>query len=81
MPVDTEKYRKILKTLNLKQEQEDFIIAFVCNMMEEFVLAAFGKHPVQHAQQNKTSPKGISMVESEHQLTFNTSARKNKNGR
>ena len=82
MRKNQEKYRKILKTLNLKKEQEDFIIEFVCRFMEDFVLAAHGKHPVQLAKQDKQK-KPLNhdslMVNSSHLSSFNDMARNAQN--
>jgi hypothetical protein len=78
MHKNQEKYRKIIKSLNLSKEQEDFIIHFICRMMQEFVSAAFGKHPVQQVKDNKTSNKDTSMVNSSSQPSFKTSLNKNK---
>jgi hypothetical protein len=82
MHKNQEKYRKIIKSLNLSKEQEDFIIHFIYRMMQEFVSAAFGKHPVQQAKQdkkNKTLNNKTLMVNSNTQSSFNATARNNKN--
>jgi hypothetical protein len=81
MHKNQEKYRKIIKSLNLSKEQEDFIIHFIYRMMQEFVSAAFGKHPVQQAKQdkkNKTLNNKTLMVNSSSQPSFKTSLNKNK---
>lgn len=53
MPMNIDKYRKHLATLNLSKDREDEIIRHIYNIMNEFVSAAFNKHPVQHALQEK----------------------------
>ena len=55
MQLDKEKYRHNLKTLNLTKEKEDEILYCVWNIMNEFVSAAFGKHPVQLAQKQSAT--------------------------
>jgi hypothetical protein len=49
MSINIEKYRKHLAPLKLGKEREDDIIRFVHAVMDEFVSAEFGKHPVQQA--------------------------------
>ncbi len=49
MPINIEKYRKHLAPLKLGKERETEIIRFIYAIMNEFVSAAFGKHPVQQA--------------------------------
>lgn len=53
MPMNIEKYRKHLAPLKLGKDREDEVIRYVYKIMEEFVSAAFSKHPVQHALQEK----------------------------
>lgn len=53
MPLDIEKYRKYLAPLNLGKEHEEEIIHHIYMIMDEFVSAAFNKHPVQQALQTK----------------------------
>ena len=53
MPINKEKYRKHLAPLKLGKEHEDEIISQMYNIMDEFVSAAFSKHPVQQALQAK----------------------------
>ena len=53
MPMNIEKYRKHLAPLNLSKERETEIIRYIYAVMEEFVLAAFGKHSVQQAVDEK----------------------------
>lgn len=55
MKLDIEKYRKHLAPYNLGKEREDEIIRHVYMIMDEFVSAAFNKHPVQHALQERKS--------------------------
>lgn len=55
MKLDIEKYRKHLEPYNLGKEREEEIIRYVYMMMDEFVSAAFSKHPVQHALQERNS--------------------------
>lgn len=49
MPIDMEKYRKHLALYNLDKDREEEIIRYVYMIMDEFISAAFNKHPVQHA--------------------------------
>lgn len=51
MKLDIEKYRKHLAPYNLDKEREEEIICYVYMIMDEFVSAAFNKHPVQHVLQ------------------------------
>ncbi|MBX9915906.1 MAG: hypothetical protein E6Q59_04385 [Nitrosomonas sp.] len=53
MKLDIEKYRKHLAPYNLGKEREEEIIRYVYMIMDEFVSAAFNKHPVQHALQER----------------------------
>ena len=53
MNLDIEKYRKYLAPYNLDKEREEEIIRYVYMIMDEFVSAAFNKHPVQHALQER----------------------------
>lgn len=53
MKLDLEKYRKHLAQYNLGKEREEEIIRYVYMIMDEFVSAAFNKHPVQHALQER----------------------------
>lgn len=53
MPMDIEKYRKHLAPYNLDKEREEEIIRYVYMIMDEFVSAAFNKHPVQHVLQER----------------------------
>ena len=53
MPIDIEKYRKHLAPLNLGKDKEEEIIRYIHTIMEEFVSAAFRKHPVQQAVEEK----------------------------
>lgn len=53
MKLDIEKYRKHLAPYNLDKEREEEIIRYVYMIMDEFVSAAFNKHPVQHALQGR----------------------------
>lgn len=53
MPINIEKYRKHLAPFKLDKEREDEIIQNICNVMDEFVSAAYSKHPVQQALQEK----------------------------
>lgn len=53
MPLDKEKYRPALKSLGLPREKEDSILECIFNIMAEFVSAAFGRHPVQHAMKER----------------------------
>lgn len=49
MPIDIEKYRRHLARLNLGKDHEEDIIRHIYMIMDEFVSAAFKKHPVQQA--------------------------------
>ncbi|SEQ77723.1 hypothetical protein SAMN05421690_1001115 [Nitrosomonas sp. Nm51] len=53
MSLNIEKYRKHLAPLKLGKEQEEKVIRFIYAIMGEFVSAAFGKHPVQQAVDEK----------------------------
>lgn len=53
MPIDIEKYRKHLAPYNLGKEREEEIISHVYIIIDEFVSAAFNKHPVQHVLQDR----------------------------
>jgi len=53
MKLDIEKYRKHLAPYNLGKEREEEIIRYVYMIMDEFVSAAFNKHPVQHVLQER----------------------------
>lgn len=53
MPIDIEKYRKQLAPYNLDKDREEEIIRYVYMIMDEFVSAAFNKHPVQHVLQDR----------------------------
>ena len=53
MKLDIEKYRKHLALYNLGKEREEEIIRHVYMIMDEFVSAAFNKHPVQQALQGR----------------------------
>lgn len=53
MPIDIEKYRKHLAPYNLDKDREEEIIRHVYMIMDEFVSAAFNKHPVQHALEER----------------------------
>ncbi len=53
MPMNIEKYRKHLGPLKLGAEREEEIIRHIYAIMDEFVSAAFSKHPVQQAIQEK----------------------------
>jgi len=53
MKLDIEKYRKHLAPYNLSKEREDEIIRNIYMIMDEFVSAAFNKHPVQQALQGR----------------------------
>lgn len=53
MSLDIEKYRKHLEPLNLGKDKEEEIIHYIHTIMEEFVSAAFRKHPVQQAVEEK----------------------------
>lgn len=53
MPIDIEKYRKHLAPYNLDKDREEEIIRYVYMIMDEFVSAAFNKHPVQHVLQER----------------------------
>lgn len=53
MPINIDKYRHHLKTLDLNRKQEDEIIELIWKIMEHFVSAAFGKTPVQQALQER----------------------------
>ncbi|WP_256207862.1 hypothetical protein [Nitrosomonas sp. Nm166] len=55
MKLDIEKYRKHLAPYNLGKEREEEIIRYVYMIMDEFVSAAFHKHPIQHALQERNS--------------------------
>lgn len=55
MKLDIERYRKHLAPYNLGKELEEEIIRYVYMIMDEFVSAAFNKHPVQHALQERNS--------------------------
>ncbi len=55
MKLDIERYRKHLAPYNLGKEREEEIIRYVYMMMDEFVSAAFNKHPVQHVLQVRNS--------------------------
>jgi hypothetical protein len=46
MPIDIEKYRKHLASYNLDKDREEEIIRYVYMIMNEFISAAFNKHPV-----------------------------------
>jgi len=48
-----EKYRKHLAPLKLGKDREDEIIRYIYTIMDEFVSAAFRKHPVQQALDEK----------------------------
>ncbi len=53
MHIDIDKYRNHLAPLNLGKDREEEIIRYLHTMMEEFVSAAFDKHPVQQAVEEK----------------------------
>ena len=53
MNLDIEKYRKYLAPLNLGKDHEEEIIRHIYMIMDEFISAAFNKHPVQQALQAK----------------------------
>ncbi len=53
MPINIEKYRKHLAPLNLSKDHEEEIIRHIYTIMDEFVSAAFRKHPVQQAVNEK----------------------------
>ncbi len=53
MPMNIEKYRKHLAPLELDKDREEKVIRFIYAIMEEFVSATFGKHPVQQAVDEK----------------------------
>lgn len=53
MPINIEKYRKHLAPFNLSKDREDEIIHHIYAIMNEFVSAAFSKHPVQQALQER----------------------------
>jgi len=53
MPINIEKYRKHLASHKLGKEREEEIIRQIYAIMDEFVSAAFSKHPVQQALQEK----------------------------
>lgn len=69
MHIDIEKYRKHLAPLNLGKDREEEIICYLHTMMEEFVSAAFEKHPVQQAVEEKkrSAMQGKNnMIDSKH---------------
>ncbi len=47
MPLDVEKYRCHVQSINLPQERKDELIQIVYSILESFADAAFGVHPVQ----------------------------------
>lgn len=53
MSLNIEKYRKHLAPLKLGKEREEEVIHFIHAIMEEFISAAFGKHSVQQAVDEK----------------------------
>lgn len=53
MRLNIEKYRKHLAPLKLGKEREEEVIHFIHAIMEEFISAALGKHPVQQAVDEK----------------------------
>ncbi len=53
MSLNIEKYRKHLAPLKPDKNREEKVIGFMYAIMEEFVSAAFGKHPVQQAVDEK----------------------------
>ena len=72
MPMNIDKYRKHLAPLKLGKNQEEDIIRFIIAVMDEFVSAAFGKHPVQQAvdEKNRKSLQSQSdMVDSKDRNT------------
>ncbi len=72
MHIDIEKYRKHLAPLNLGKGKEEEIIRYLHAIMEEFVSAAFEKHPVQQAVEEKkrSAMQGkCNMIDSKHHNT------------
>ena len=53
MPIDVEKYRRHLARLDLGKDHEEDIIRHIYMIMDEFVSAAFKKHPVLQAIQER----------------------------
>jgi hypothetical protein len=53
MLIDIEKYRRHLASYNMSKEREEETIKSLCAFMDEFVLIAQNKHPVQQAIREK----------------------------
>ncbi len=49
MPIDLEKYRHYVRSIDLPQDRKDKWIQIIYSVMEPFADAAFGIHPVQVA--------------------------------
>lgn len=47
MPLDVEKYRCHVHSIDLPQDRKDELIQIVYSILESFADAAFGVHPVQ----------------------------------
>jgi len=53
VPIDKDKYRQDLKSLNLTKEEEDQVLDHLWAVMESFVSAAFGSNPTKQAVDEK----------------------------